>query len=99
MISVVIVIMDFGSPFYVSKRVGYGRKVIGVLKFRSMKSGADNLERYLTSAQIAEYKKEYKLTDDPRLIGYKKSVTGISVSALSCGEAVLTNCLKSFGIS
>ena len=72
MISVVIVIMDFGSPFYVSKRVGYGRKVIGVLKFRSMKSGADNLERYLTPAQIAEYKKEYKLTDDPRLIGYKK---------------------------
>ena len=30
------------------------------------------MERYLTPAQIAEYTKEYKLKDDPRLIGYKK---------------------------
>lgn len=71
-ISVIIIIMDFGSPFYVSVRVGCGGKDIGVLKFRSMKSGSDNLERHLTPAQIAEYKKEYKLKDDPRLIGYKQ---------------------------
>ena len=75
-ISAVIIIMDFGSPFYVSRRVGYGGKDIGVLKFRSMKSGADHLEQYLTSTQIVEYKKEYKLKDDPRLIGYKKAGDG-----------------------
>ena len=30
----------------------------------------------LTPEQLAEYKKEYKLKDDPRLIGYKKAGDG-----------------------
>ena len=37
-----------------------------------MKKGADNLEAMLAPEQLEEYKREYKLDDDPRLIGYKK---------------------------
>ena len=75
-IGLMIVIKDHGSPFYRQKRIGRNKTEIGVLKFRSMKKGADNLEKMLTPEQLAEYKKEYKLKDDPRLIGYKKTGDG-----------------------
>lgn len=72
----IIVMKDFGSPFYVQKRVGMNGKEIGVLKFRSMRIGADRLEDMLTPEQLEDYKKEFKLEDDPRLIGYKKPGDG-----------------------
>ena len=75
-ISLLIVLKDKGSPFYAQKRVGLNGRILKVYKFRSMKVGADNLENMLTAEQLEEYKKEYKLKDDPRLIGYKKPGDG-----------------------
>lgn len=71
-LTLLVVIKDFGNPFYVQKRVGQGGKELRVAKFRSMKRGADQLEKMLTPEQLEEYRREYKLQDDPRLIGYKK---------------------------
>lgn len=71
-ISLAIIFKDNGNPFYFHKRVGKNGKEIKVCKFRSMKIGADNLEETLTPEQLEEYRKEYKLKDDPRLIGYKR---------------------------
>lgn len=75
-ISAIIVAKDGWSPFYQHKRVGRSGKVLPVYKFRSMKRGSDRLEEVLTPEQLAEYKKEYKLKDDPRLIGYKNPGDG-----------------------
>ncbi len=75
-VSLIIVLKDNGSPFYKQMRLGKDGKMIGVYKFRSMKVGADNLEKMLTPEQIEIYKREYKLSDDPRLIGYKKEGDG-----------------------
>lgn len=75
-LALIIMMKDRGNPFYVQKRVGQDGKEIGVLKFRSMKKGADHLENMLTPAQLEQYKKEYKLDDDPRLIGYKNPGDG-----------------------
>lgn len=75
-IAVMIVIKDHGSPFYVHRRVGMDGKEISVLKFRTMRQGADALEDMLTPEQMEEYRREYKLHDDPRLIGYKKPGDG-----------------------
>lgn len=81
-VGMLVVIKDFGSPFYKQKRLGKTKKdgkeckIIGIYKFRSMKKGADRLEEMLTPEQLEEYKKEYKLKDDPRLIGYKKAGDG-----------------------
>ncbi len=75
-ICVIIAAKDCGSPFYAQKRIGKNGKTIKVLKFRSMKKGADNLEKMLTPEQLERYKKEYKLDDDPRLIGYKNPGDG-----------------------
>lgn len=75
-IALIIFIQDPGNPFYVQERVGQDGKPLKILKFRSMKKNADKLEKYLTSEQIEEYKREYKLNDDPRLIGYRKKGDG-----------------------
>lgn len=75
-VSLIVVCKDFGSPFYKQKRVGKKGKTLKIWKFRSMKKGADVLEKMLTPEQLEEYKREFKLDDDPRLIGYKKEGDG-----------------------
>lgn len=75
-VALIVICKDFGSPFYKQKRVGRKGKTLKVWKFRSMQKGADNLEKMLTPEQLAKYKKEFKLDDDPRLIGYKKEGDG-----------------------
>ena len=75
-IALVIILKDKGHPFYSHKRLGKNFSEIKVYKFRSMKIGADDLEKSLTPEKLAEYKKEYKLNDDPRLIGYKNPGDG-----------------------
>lgn len=72
-IGLLVVIKDYGSPFFIQERVGQGGKHIRVYKFRSMKKNADHLEEMLTPEQLEEYRREYKLSDDPRLLGYKKA--------------------------
>lgn len=76
LLSVLVMLMDKGSPFYVQERVGRNGRTLRMAKLRSMKSGADDLEKMLTPEQLAEYLREYKLADDPRLIGYKKEGDG-----------------------
>lgn len=75
-IALLIMIKDPGNPFYVQKRVGKNGTPISLLKFRSMGCGADDLEKMLTPEQLEEYKREFKLKDDPRLLGYKKPGDG-----------------------
>lgn len=75
-VTFIVICKDCGSPFYKQKRVGKKGKTLKVWKFRSMKKGADKLEEMLTPEQYAIYLKEYKLDDDPRLIGYKKEGDG-----------------------
>lgn len=76
LIALLIMVRDPGNPFFMHKRVGMNGKEIDVLKFRSMRKNADRLESMLNPEQIAQYKKEYKLDDDPRLIGYHKAGDG-----------------------
>lgn len=71
-VAILIFIKDPGNPFYVQKRVGQNGKIIKVVKFRSMRKNADNLEEMLTPEELIRYKTEYKLEKDPRLLGYKK---------------------------
>lgn len=75
-IAAIIMLKDHGSPFYMQRRVGKNGEEIKIAKFRTMRIGADKLENMLTPAQLEEYKKEFKLKDDPRLIGYKKPGDG-----------------------
>ncbi len=75
-IAVMIMCKDPGNPFYMHTRVGRNRKPIRILKLRTMQKGADRLEDMLTPEQLEEYRHEYKLRDDRRLIGWKKPGDG-----------------------
>ncbi len=75
-IAVIIMAKDHGNPFYMQRRIGKNGEEIKIAKFRTMRVGADELEHMLTPSQIEEYKIEFKLKDDPRLIGYKNPGDG-----------------------
>ena len=71
LIFLLILLRDPGNPFYLHQRVGQNGKEIKVLKFRTMRKNAT------LSPQDAElYRQEYKLPNDPRLIGYKRAGDG-----------------------
>ncbi len=66
-LAIVVKCSDGGSIFYRHKRVGKNGKEIKIPKFRSMKKGADQLEKMLTPEQLEQYKHEYKIDNDPRI--------------------------------
>lgn len=66
-IALLILAEDGGPVIYAHSRVGQGGRPIKVYKFRSMKRDADNMEKYLTPEQQEEFRKEYKLKNDPRV--------------------------------
>lgn len=71
-VALIIILKDPGNPFYIQERVGKNGKMIKVAKFRSMYKNADKLNQYLTPEELERYKKEYKLEDDPRILGHIK---------------------------
>lgn len=75
-LALMVIVVDPGNPFYLQERVGKNGKMLHMVKLRSMRKGADQLERILTPQQLAQYKKEYKLDNDPRLIGYNDANGG-----------------------
>lgn len=76
LLAIIIMLKDPGSPFYFHERVGKDGKSFRLLKLRTMKKDADNLMNSLDAVKREEYLKEYKLRDDPRLIGYRKPGDG-----------------------
>ena len=58
---------DGGPAIYAQSRVGRNGRLFKLYKFRSMKMGADRLEDFLSPEELAEYRKEYKLKNDPRI--------------------------------
>ena len=58
---------DGGPALYAQTRVGRGGHTFSLYKFRTMKPGADRLEKFLTPEQIERYRRDYKLDPDPRI--------------------------------
>ena len=69
-VACLIMIADPGNPFYMHERVGRNGKKFKLLKFRSMVKNDIDLESVLTPEQYEQYKREYKIDNDPRLIPY-----------------------------
>ena len=56
-----------GPVFYGHERVGKDGKKFKVLKFRSMRLDNRPLEEILTPEQMEEWKRDFKITNDPRV--------------------------------
>lgn len=56
-----------GSPIYSQERVGRLGRPFRIYKFRSMVADADDVEKYLNNEQLTEWKRERKVTNDPRI--------------------------------
>lgn len=63
-----LIIMDDGEiPLYSQSRLGYRGERINILKFRTMRTDAGNLDKFFTPEQKERYLKEFKLKGDPRI--------------------------------
>ena len=56
-----------GPAIFIHDRVGENGRPFRMLKFRSMKTGSEDLEATLNDDDLEAYYQEYKLTNDPRV--------------------------------
>jgi len=80
--SVIIFLTDFHKPLYVQTRIGKGGRKFNLIKFRTMKYDAHDLEKYLTEDQLKLYNLEYKIEDDPRVTGIGRFLRRFSIDEL-----------------
>lgn len=68
-----------GSAIYTQERFGKGGRKFKIYKFRSMVADSDNVEKYLSPEQLAIWKVERKVDNDPRItkLGRKLRQTSI----------------------
>lgn len=64
---IVTAISTKGFPIYIQKRVGRYGIPLHILKLRSMVADSDDVEKYLSPEQLAQWKRERKVDDDPRI--------------------------------
>lgn len=94
---VVVKCSDWGPVVYRHKRVGKNGKDIYLPKFRSMKKNADKLEDMLTPEQLEQYKREYKLDNDPRITKVGNFLRKTSLDELPNVWAIFTGKISVIG--
>lgn len=78
----VIRLTSKGPAIFVHKRVGKNGKEIGVYKFRSMVMNAEEMIKDFTPEQKAEFEKNFKLENDPRITKVGKFIRKTSLDEL-----------------
>ena len=92
-----VFVSDGGKPVYRQERVGKKGKTIYLPKFRSMVKDANNLEKYLTKEQLEQYRREYKIDNDPRITKIGKFLRKTSLDELPNIWAVFTGKISVVG--
>lgn len=81
-LSILVKTTSEGPVFFAHKRVGKGGKTIKIYKFRSMVTNAEELIKQFTPEQKAEYEKNFKLENDPRVTKVGKFMRKTSLDEL-----------------
>ena len=66
-IAIIIKLDSKGPIFFVHSRIGEKGKPIGIYKFRTMVTNAEELIKKFTPEQKEEFEKNFKLENDPRI--------------------------------
>lgn len=76
LIVTIICLFDTGSPFFIQKRVGRGKKPFSLVKFRTMKVGTASVATHLASSsavtKVGSILRHVKLDELPQLINVLK---------------------------
>ena len=96
-LAILVKCSDGGKVFYKHKRVGKDGKEIYLRKFRSMVKDADKIQIQLTPEQQAQYEREYKVDDDPRITKLGKILRKTSLDELPNMFAVFTGDISIIG--
>jgi lipopolysaccharide/colanic/teichoic acid biosynthesis glycosyltransferase len=73
-VSILIVLDDFGSPFFIQQRVGLNGKNFGLLKFRSMRKNAESKGQLTVGmkdnriTRSGYFIRKYKIDELPQLV-------------------------------
>ena len=87
-----------GKPFFRQERIGKNGKPIYIFKLRTMVSDAhDHPEKYMTSEQLAQWKREQKVDDDPRITRVGRFLRRTSLDELPQFINVLTGGMSIVG--
>ena len=81
-ILLVIKLDSEGTVFFKHTRIGKDGKIIKIYKFRTMVTNAEELIKKFTPEQLEEYKKNFKLENDPRLTKVGKILRKTSLDEL-----------------
>ena len=81
-LAIAIKITSEGPVFFAHKRVGKDGKTLNIYKFRSMVTNAEELIKQFTPEQKAEYEKNFKLENDPRVTKVGKFMRKTSLDEL-----------------
>ncbi len=82
---ILLIIIPFSvhaSPLFGHKRYGRGGKIIKVWKFRTMVKDNRPIEEIFTPEQLEEYRRDFKVTDDPRVTKLGKILRKTSLDEL-----------------
>ena len=81
-LSIIIIMSDGGQPIFSQVRLGKNGKKLRIYKFRSMRMGAEDMERLLSPKQLEQFYSEYKIDNDPRITRIGKIIRKTSVDEL-----------------
>ncbi len=96
-LAIIVKCSDGGSVFYNHPRVGKNGRDIKIPKFRSMKKNADRLEEVLTAEQLEQYRREFKIDNDPRITKIGGFLRKTSLDELPNVWAVFTGKISLIG--
>ena len=83
LLAVLVKLSSKGSVFYCQRRIGRGYRGFGCLKFRTMRKDADRVLAQVLASDPelrAEFERDFKLKNDPRITPIGKFLGGLSHS-------------------
>lgn len=96
-VAAVVKLTSPGPVFYRQERIGRGGKPFGMLKFRSMRTGADRELKDLLAAQGTDTQPLFKVKDDPRITPVGRFIRKYSLDELPQLMNVLSGSMSLVG--